>query len=167
MGNMSAAALGQLTEQFKHELSNSLRYLARSSWARYRGLEATADFFNREADGERKHAEAIRDHIEARGERLVIPPYTFDESADFASFEELFRAALVIEQDTTARLSSIYRSALEEGDAMLLIPIWKLIEEQIEEEDLYLTILDRIKTRGNDAASAHDIDLWIGETYGA
>lgn len=166
MGKLSAAALSLLTDQFKHELSNSLRYLARSSWARFRGFEATADFFYREAQGEREHADKVRKWIEDRNEALVVEPYNYADASQFDSFDALFLTAIEVERDTTARLEKIYASALAEGDFLLLAPVSELLVEQIEEENLYQTIIDRIVARGTDLAAAHDIDVWIGEQFG-
>lgn len=167
MGNLSAVALGLLQTQFRHELSNNLRYLARSSWARFRGLEATADFFNKEAEGEMRHALLVRKWIEDRNETLVPEPFEFEDPSTFATFNSLFSTALEVERETTRMLNAIYAAALAEGDFQLVTQVSELCAEQIEEENLYQTILDRIAARGADNASAHDIDVWIGETFGA
>jgi len=167
MGILSATLLSLLQDQYRHETSNSLRYVARSSWARFRGLEATADFFEHEAKDERKHAEIVRKIIEARNAELYPAPYSFDESNDWAAFGDLFTTAQAIERDTTDRLNAIYGQALGESDFMLVIAISELVAIQIEEENAYQTILDRIDARGDDKASTHDIDVWIGETFSA
>jgi len=167
MGNLSAAALALLQEQYRHETSNSLRYFARSSWARFRGFEATADFFSREAEGERKHALIVQKWIEDRNETLIPEPYSYSDSSSFVSFNDLFSSALEVERLTTAMLNAIYGQALSDGDYQLVTQVSELVIEQIEEENLYQTILDRIQARGNDTSAAHDIDAWIDETYGA
>ena len=164
---MSAGALSMLQEQFKHELSNSLRYLARSSWARYRGFEASADFFYKEAKGEQEHADKIRKIIEDRNDALIPEPYNYVDGSAFSDLPELFKTALAVERDTTTRLNAIYAHALAEGDFLLLQPISEMLVEQIEEENQYVTIVDRFTSRGEDAASNHDMDVWIGEQYGA
>jgi ferritin len=165
MGNLSAAALSLLQEQYRHETSNSLRYFARASWARFRGFEATADFFQREAGGERKHALKVQSWIEDRNEQLIPEPYSYNDPSAFVAFTDLFSSALGVERLTTAMLNTIYAQALSDADYQLVTQVSELVIEQIEEENLYQTILDRIASRGSDAASAHDIDVWIGEQY--
>lgn len=165
MGNLSAVTLALLQEQYRHETANSLRFVARASWARYRGLEATADFFLSESEGERKHADAVRCWIEDRNEALTPEPITYADASAFESFVSMFRGALEIEQETTRRLNAIYDAALTERDFQLVTQVSELVVEQIEEENTYQTILDRIASRGNDDATMHDIDMWIGERF--
>lgn len=165
MSILSAVLLVSLNEQFRHETSNYLRYSARSSWARMRGLEATANFFHKEAEGEHGHAEIVRGWIEDRNQPLTIEPYQFTESSNFPSFSALFETALQVEYDTTARLQNLFKQAFDEGDFLLTTAVQALLSEQIEEESLYRTILDRIAARGDDDAAIHDIDVWIGETF--
>jgi|WetSurMetagenome_2_1015567.scaffolds.fasta_scaffold84059_3 bacterioferritin B len=175
MSKLSSATLALLYAQYAHETSNQLRYIARSSWARFRGLEATADFFAREAKGEHGHAKIVRQFIEDRNEALV-PEIAYDEPADFSYFDELFTTALVVEQTTTEMLNNIYVCALKEGDIQTVAWVQALIAEQTEEENLYQTIIDHIVQRGGgvaqdealdafrkDLSAVHDIDAWIGE----
>lgn len=167
MGNLSAAALALLQEQYRHETSNSLRYFARASWARFRGFEATADFFQQEAKGEREHADKVQSWIEDRNEQLVPEPYSYDDPSSFIAFPDLFLSALEIERLTTTMLNRIYSQALLDNDYQLIAQVLPLIAEQTEEENLYQTIIDRIRARGSDESAGHDIDVWIGERFGA
>lgn len=150
-----------LQEQFRHETSNALRYASRSSWARFRGLEATADFFNQESEGEQAHAQKVKGWIEDRNCALVPAPYSFDEPSSFLDFPSLFVSAQIIERETTDRLNAIYAMALTERDFMLVTAVSELVKEQIEEENLYQTIIDRIRIE----PSVHLVDVWIGERF--
>lgn len=165
MGNLSAAALAMLQEQYRHETCNEFRYMARSSWARFRGLEGIADFFKQEAKGEHKHSIIVKTWIEDRNEALIIEPLAYDEPSVWATFAELFETAIAVEYDTTQRLNAIYAQALEERDYQLVTQVSELVIEQIEEENLYRTILDRIAQRGNDAGAAHDVDVWVAKKF--
>jgi ferritin len=165
MGILSASLLAMLQDQFRHEVSNAMRYFSRSSWARYRGFEATADFFRKQAEDEQSHVERVMDWIEDRNMALAPSPYAFNEHADWPAYNDLFITALDIERNTTAKLTAIYQAALAESDLLLLGPVGELLAEQAEEENTIQTILDRITARGTDGAAVHDIDLWIGETF--
>jgi ferritin len=165
MGILSAVLLSMLQDQYRHETSNALRYFARSSWARYRGLENTAAFFEKQAKDEQGHADKVRGWIEDRNMALVPAPYAFDEPSDWTDFDDLFLTGLEIERNTTDKLTKIYQAAFAEGDLLLLAPVMDLLREQIEEESIYQTILDRITARGDDTAAVHDIDVFIGETF--
>lgn len=176
MGMLSIQILTLLQKQFKHETSNALRYTARSSWARYRGFEGAADFFEKEAEGELGHAKAVREYIEARNEAVRPEGLSFTDPSDFGSFDVLFTSALAVEQLTTDMLHEIYSQALTIGDYMTTDWVQGLIREQVEEENLYQTIIDRMIQRGGggdqvtalsrfnqDPSAAHDIDVWLAE----
>lgn len=178
---ISENILSLLQAQFQHETANYLRYTARASWARYKGFEATADFFTREAKGEHGHAKIVREYIEARNEAVKPEGLVFNNSSDFKFFDELFTTALLVEQDTTEKLNYIYAEAQKIGDYMTVVWVQKLIAEQIEEENLYTTIIDRMAQRGGygyvgpdsegfelfrkDPSAAHDIDMFLGEVF--
>ena len=176
MGIISSNILSLLQAQYKHEMSNHFRYLARSSWARFRGLENTGDFFEKEAEGEKGHADIVRKYIEDRNEALDPVGLNFVESSLFTTFDELFTSAQMVERDTTESLQAIYAESFKAGDYMTCGWVLPLIIEQTEEESLYQTIIDRIVQRGGgigqeesikafrkDISAVHDIDLFLGE----
>jgi ferritin len=162
MSVISANILILLQEQFRHEMSNYLRYTARASWARYKGLESTGDFFTSEANGELEHAKTVREFIESRNEAVIPETLTYTDSSNFAGFDELFTTALAVERETTDMLNNIYAEAINIKDFQTSVWVQALIAEQTEEENLYQKILDRIAQRGDDTGSVHDIDVWIG-----
>lgn len=174
MGMLSAKILDLLQTQYKHETLNSLRYVARSSWARCRGLEAAGDFFAKESEGELGHAKIVKDYIEARNEAVEPAGLAFDEVAQWNYYDELFTSAQQVEYVTTDMLNTIYKTAMELGDFMTSTWVQGLITEQIEEENLYQTMIDRIIQRGGgtdkvsainafrkDISSVHDFEMFL------
>jgi ferritin len=173
MGQITSKVLTLLRNQYSHEMKNHVRYLVRASWARYRGLENTAVFFEKEAEGEKGHADAVRKYIEDRNETIDSADIVASET--FNLYPELFLTALEVERETTDLLNAIFLTALQESDFQTLVWVQGLVSEQTEEENLYQTILDRISSRGgngsqdtniiafsSDPAAVHDIDTWIG-----
>jgi len=176
MGVINSTILALLQDQYKHELSNSLRYYARASWASYRGFENTAKYFRKEAEGENGHAEKVREYIEARNEALLPEGFKYEDTSNFQNFDDLFTTALAVEQLTTEKLENIYAEAMKTGDYMTSNWLKELIDYQVVEENEYQTIIDRIVQRGGggnqagafeafrkDISAAHDIDVWVGE----
>ena len=174
MSVMVMNILGLLQLQYSHEMNNYRRYLIRSSWARNRGLENTGDFFEKEAEGEKTHADKVREYIEARNECLEPPNLDYEDSA-LSFMDELFTTALDIEYKTTDMLVNIYLESVRLGDIQTAVWVQELIAEQTEEENLYQAIIDRIIARGGgiaqneaikmfraDISGAHDIDVYIG-----
>ncbi len=178
MSSVPETVLSLLQAQWKHETANSMRYTARASWARFRGLEGTGDFFEQEAAGEQGHAKLVREFIEARNEALAPEGFAFDEPSAFGSFDALFTSALEVERTTTDMLNAIYAEAVRVADFQTSIWVQQLISEQTEEENLYQTIIDRMVQRGGgsgqdealtafrkDGAAIHDLDVWIAERF--
>lgn len=159
MGVLSSNMLSMLSAQWSHEMANHARYIARASWMRYRGLEDSGDFFEQEAGGEKEHADIVRKYIEDRNEALV-PAWEAIEPLP-SEYADMFVSALDIERGTTERLQAIYAAAIAEGDYMTSTWVQGMISENVEEENLYQTIIDHIAMRGVDTATVHDIDCWV------
>jgi ferritin len=177
MGMLSRNILDLLQNQYKHESANHFRYVARASWARYRGYDGAGDYFEREAKGEKHHAKMVRQYIEARNECVEPSGFEFNEPADFQFYDELFTTALTVEQETTDLLNNIYASAIELGDFMTSTWVQDLITRQIAEENEAQSIIDRIIQRGGgkdqvtainqfrqDISASHDLDVWLKES---
>jgi len=93
------------------------------------------------------------------------------------TFVAQFDSALALEVDTTAAIARVYAQAMAESDMMTgawLAQPGGLILEQVEEENVIQTIIDRIiaraaySTAGADLNGdvVHDIDVWILEGLG-
>jgi ferritin len=175
---LSANMLTLLSAQYSHEIANSLAYTAMQSWAEMRGLNGTACFFKKAGSDERDHADMILAYIHDRNEQLDVQAVALHPSAA-DNFLGQFMAAQVIERMTTDLIANIRDQAEAERDMMtcawLAAPAG-LILEQVEEENIIQTILDRISARmgnvsldGSDVTPAetpgaviHDIDAWLG-----
>jgi len=172
---ISANILTLLTAQYAHEISNALSYTLMQSWADMRGLNGTAAFFRKQAADEQAHAAKVLDYIHARSEQLSnVPAITPIQVAGlvFDTFVGQFDAALALEVDTTAAIARVYAQAMAESDMMTcawLAQPGGLILEQVEEENVIQTIIDRIiaraaySTAGADLNGdvVHDIDCWL------
>jgi len=178
MGMLSRNILDLLQLQYKHEMSNHFRYIARSSWAKYRGFDSAGDFLDKESIGESGHAKIVRDYIEQRNETIIPCGFEFEENCTFTYYDELFTTAQKIEQLTTDMLNNIYAESIAVGDFMTSSWVQQLIIEQIEEENTYQSIIDRITQRGGggdqitalnafrkDISATHDIEMWLREEF--
>ena len=167
--NLSENILSMLCTQFRHEKSNELRYTQRRAYADYKGFNNIAEFFKKQAEGEAEHAEKVASYIMDRSDVLKIEPLDFlDPSPDFGSLNvpALFESSLIVEQETTASLYAIYAAAMQEGDYMTASWLFSdLIPEQVEEEKIYQSTIDRINAYPACPSRDHDIDVWIGETF--
>jgi|WetSurMetagenome_2_1015567.scaffolds.fasta_scaffold702667_1 ferritin len=169
---ISQAMLDRLVEQYAHETCNSLRYFQRSTFAEFRGLDGIASFFKKQAEGERSHADAVFRYVNDRNVQLPIAGLAFPDPDMLPSSDpvEIFLTAAAIEQRTTAMLQAVLEQARSDRDYLTeqwLLDSSGLLKEQVEEENLYQTILDRVASMGDSPSLIHDLDIWIAETFGA
>jgi ferritin len=160
---LSANMLTFLSAQFIKEIYNSVAYAQLQSWADMHGFNGAAKFFASQSSDEVGHSKEVLDYIHARNEMVSAPPSSLGPIA-IPGYEGLFRFALALEQETTEALYAIKAQADAEGDLMTCAWLMRsggLILEQVEEENVIQTILDRIDSRGIDPAAAHDIDVWL------
>jgi ferritin len=159
---LSGNVLKLLTVQYSHEIGNFIFYTALQSWADMRGLTGTSAFFRKQAEGERTHADKILEYIHSRNQQLT-PDVIGIPTETPSNFTDLFTLSLEREQMTSELILSIKAQAEAESDGgtcQWLLDPDGLIKEQVEEENIIQTILDRIAF--DPTASPHFLDLWIG-----
>jgi ferritin len=163
---LSQSMLERLKTQYAHETCNSLRYFQRATFAEFRGLNNIAAFFKKEAEGERGHADIVYKYVNDRNEQLPISGLSFLDP-DIGSTSDpllMFNTAMAVEKTTTAMLEAVLEQARADKDYLTeqwLLDSSGLLKEQIEEENLYQTILDRIQSMGDSPSLLHDLDLWL------
>ena len=165
MSQLSAGMLSTLNSLYRHELTNHLIYRQFQSWASFRGLNGAEKWLSSQAQGEIEHAGKVFDYILERNEAADPAPFEFAAAVSPSDFAPIFSAILELERGTTAAWSACYGAAMAEGDfltAQWIMGAGGLMAEQLEEENVAQTIVDRIAIRGQDAAAIHDIDLWLG-----
>lgn len=163
---LSQAMLERLKDQYAHETGNALRYYQRATSAEFHGLTGIASFFKKQAEGERSHADSVFEYVNNRNEQLPIAGLVFLDADLSASADPIvmFQTALEVEQQTTGMLQLILEQARNDRDYLTeqwLLDPSGLLKEQIEEENLYQTILDRIKCMGDSPSLMHDLDVWL------
>lgn len=128
-----------LQEQIKHELFAERLYYAVATWADWKGFPETAKFFSTHAHEEHEHAMSFVNFIQKRGEHAIFPDTELPVS-DFDSMKDAIEYALEHEYFITERIQNIFACANEEGDYLALEQARKFLQEQIEEEQLFLSL---------------------------
>lgn len=163
--NLSNTLLSMLSEQFRIESSNYLRYTQRRAWCDFHGLTGLETFFTQEAADETGHAQLVIEYIMDRSGLIKIEPYEYNGPGEFAKTIDLFTTALEVEQMTTQSLTNIYQQATREADVMTINFMQKMIDKQIEEEKTYQTILDRYTMYPESPSRDHDFDKWVKKEF--
>ena len=154
MNNRVEAALN---DQIKKEASSSQYYLAMASWAENNGLNGTAKFMYTHSDEERFHMLKLVKFVNERGGTAVIPSIE-QPPVKFKDLKNVFELLLEHEIGVTASINNLVDICLQEKDYTTHNFVQWYVSEQLEEEALARTILDKLKLIGTDNSGMYMFD---------
>lgn len=154
---MNARVEKALNEQIKMEASSSQFYLAMASWAETKGLSGTAQFMYMHSDEERFHMLKLVKFVNERGGTAIIPGLE-NPPAEFESLTNVFTLLLQHELNVTASINDVVDVCLQEKDYTTHNFVQWYVSEQLEEEALARTILDKVNMIGEDKAGLYMFD---------
>ncbi|MDG1147026.1 MAG: ferritin [Crocinitomicaceae bacterium] len=146
-----------LNDQVEKEALSSQFYLAMASWAENKGLNGTAKFLYTHSDEERLHMLKLMKFVNERGGSAAVPGLKKPQE-EFDSLENVFQLLLEHELLVTESINAIVDVCLQEKDYTTHNFIQWYVSEQLEEEALARTILDKIKLIGGDKAGLYMFD---------
>ena len=146
-----------LNEQIRKEEYSSRLYLAMAIWCEANGYPGAATFLYEHAEEERMHMLKLVHYINDRGGHaklldFEVPPL------NYTSVLKIFSEILKHEKYITESINNLYQVTVDEKDYTTANFLQWYITEQVEEESLFSTILDKIKLIGNDKAGMFHID---------
>lgn len=154
---MNARVEEALNEQVLKESSSSQYYLAMASWAENQGLNGTAKFLFAQSDEERFHMLKLVKFINERGGKAIIPALE-RPPVDFKSLENVFESLLSHEIAVTESINNLVDICLQEKDYTTQNFIQWYVSEQLEEEALARTVLDKLRLIGSDKGGMYMFD---------
>ncbi len=146
-----------LNRQVEVEARSSQAYLAMASWAENTGLGGTAAFLYRHSDEERMHMLKLIKFINERGGRAVVPALDLPNTG-FSSITDIFRTLFEHETMVTEEINGVVDLCLQEKDYTTHNFMQWYVSEQIEEEALARTMIDRLNLIGNDKGGLYLFD---------
>lgn len=146
-----------LNNQIKIEAESSQIYLAMACWAEVKGLEGVAGFMFKQSREERDHMLKLIKFVNERGghaqiSQLAAPHVTF------ASFKEMFEELLAHEIFVSESINELVHITLEHKDYATHNFLQWYVAEQIEEEAVARTVLDKINLIGDDKGGLYLFD---------
>ncbi|MDG2425599.1 MAG: ferritin [Flavobacteriales bacterium] len=153
--------VGALNLQVKLEAQSSQFYLSMASWAESEGLNGTAEFLFRHSDEERQHMLKLVRFINERGGQAVIPALSAPKRK-FVGLHEVFENLLSHETSVTESINKVVDLCLNLKDYTTHHFMQWYVAEQIEEEALARTILDKLNMIGSDSAGLYLFDRDLG-----
>jgi ferritin len=155
-----------LNGQVAIEANSSQAYLAMASWAENQGLSGTAAFLYTHSDEERVHMLKLVKFINERGGKAVIPALK-QPGTNYKTITEIFKALLDHETKVTNEINSVVDLCLKEKDYTTHNFMQWYVSEQIEEEALARTLIDKLNLIGNDKGGLYLFDRDLETPKGA
>jgi len=154
---LSERMLKVLNKQIKLEGDSSQIYLSMAVWSDNKGMEGVAQFMYTHADEERQHMLKLIRFVNERGGKAVVPAIEMPAN-EFDSLKKMFEILLNHEIFVSKSINDIVHVSLEERDYASNNFLQWYVSEQIEEEALARTILDKINLIGDDKGGLYLFD---------
>ena len=154
---ISRNLIKSLNNQIAMEASASNYYLAMASWCEITGYEGSASFMYQHCDEERLHMLKIIHYLNEAGISAVIPAVK-QPPASPKTLESVFKTALKNEQAVTKSINKMVEMAQKDKDHSTFSFLQWFVNEQIEEEKTFETILQKFDLLGRDKLAIYEID---------
>lgn len=146
-----------INDQIAYEASATQAYVAIGSWCERTGYDGSAMFFFEQATEENTHMLKFVHYLNNAGAEAIIPA-TEKPQGNFDSLESTFRAGLKSEQKVTKLINNLVEFVEREKDRATYSFLQWFVNEQIEEETLFETILQKFEIIGRDKLAIYQID---------
>lgn len=158
---MESKLLKGLNEQYNFEVASGYIYYSMANYVKDKGMDGFAHFFNKQAEEEFAHAEKLRQflfEIDVRPELEAIEK----PEVEFGTFTETFKTACEHEQEVTRRINKLYDLSVEENDHRVTSLLQWYVDEQVEEEDNFRGIIERLERINESWAGLYIYDAELG-----
>ncbi len=146
-----------LNNQIKIEAESSQIYLAMACWAEVKGLEGVAGFMYDQSQEERDHMLKLVKFVNERGGHAQISELSAP-NVTFNSFKAMFEKLFEHEVFVSSSINELVHISLQEKDYATHNFLQWYVAEQIEEEAMARTILDKINLIGDDKGGLYLFD---------
>lgn len=133
-----------LNEQMNFELESAYIYATMSAYLDELNMKGMTHFIDEQVKEEIEHAGRIKNFLQETGHGIKYRPLDPGDG-QFASIEDVFKKALAHEKVVTSRIHDLVKEAREEGDQRVLNLLAWFVDEQIEEEDTFGVLAERLE----------------------
>ena len=146
-----------LNDQVALEALASNSYLAMASWCEVTGYQGGADYFYAQSDEERTHMLKIVHYLNDVGATATISAIKAPV-ATYKSLEGLIKTALKNEQTVTKAIHKMVEITQKEKDHSTYAFLEWFVNEQVQEETKFETLLQKFDLIGRDKIAINEID---------
>lgn len=146
-----------LNAQIRIEAESSQVYLSMACWAEVKGLEGISQFMYKHSDEERMHMLKLVKYVNERGGHAQITELSAP-AIEFGTFQKMFQQLYEHEIFVSKSINDLVQVSMDEKDYATHNFLQWFVAEQMEEEALARTILDKINLIGNDKGGLYLFD---------
>ena len=157
---ISAQMKKALNGQVALEAAASNSYLAMASWCEVTGYQGAANYFYAQADEERTHMLKVVHYLNDVGSAATIPAIKAPISS-YKSLEGLIKTALKNEQTVTKAIHKMVEITQKEKDHSTYAFLEWFVNEQVQEETKFETLLQKFDLLGRDKLGINEIDKFL------
>lgn len=147
---MNDALSQALNDQLNFELFSSHVYLAIGAYCSGESLDGFANFFIVQAEEERFHAMKMYKYLNDRGRRVTLAGMEAPNN-EYTSILGAFEHAFRHEQEVTRRIYHLSDLALNDREHATIQFLKWFIDEQVQEESMFDTIIHKLKRIDQDS----------------
>lgn len=151
----------KLQEQVKMEAYSSQAYLAMACWAEVNGYEGAANFLYAHSDEERMHKLKLVKFINERGSQTIMPALD-SPTGSYDSLKHVFQTVLNHEIKVTKSINEIIDLCISGKDHLTNNFMQWYVSEQMEEEMLARTLIDKLNIINDDSTGLYIFDNELG-----
>ena len=151
-----------LNDQISTEARAANTYLAMASWTDIQGFSGIAKFLYHHSDEERVHMLKLFHFVNERGGHAIVPTLKAVPEA-YKSIQDIFEHLLSHEIEVSQSINNLVDNALKGKDYPTVNFLQWYVEEQMEEERLACSVLDKLKLIGNDKGGLYLFDRDLGQ----
>jgi ferritin len=156
--SLSERMLNALNAQVMEEAEASQLYLAIASWLETQpGLDGYSTFFYKQSDEERQHMLKIIHYINDRDGQAIIKSLPMPKN-DYDRVIDVFEDFLANEIKVSQSINNLVDLALSEKDYLTFKFLQWFLDEQLEEEKMAKTMLDKLKLVAGDRGGVYELD---------
>lgn len=155
-----------IVAQIKLEEESSRLYLAMASWCESNGFPGAANFLYVHSDEERMHQLKFMHYLNGKGGKAQLMELECP-AFEYGSLLEIFEKIMAHEELVTESINNIYEVTLQEKDYTTGQFLQWYIMEQIEEEELFSGILDKMRLAGTERAGLFHMDKELDQMASA
>lgn len=158
----SEKMLKELNEQVNYELYSAYLYMAMETYFQDKNLSGFANFFKVQTEEETAHARIFFEFIHRKGGKVVLEAIEKPE-AEFSSVLDVFKQALEHEKFVTSKIHNLVDTAMEQKDHATYSFLQWFVDEQVEEEDSFQGIVDKLELIGDNVQALLMLDAELAQ----